>query len=48
MRQDDGAATRAPFISQETALVDFHTWDAAKLERMDRAIGHQVRVSQSC
>ncbi|OCB86280.1 Formyltransferase [Sanghuangporus baumii] len=39
--QDDALATHAPFITQETATIDFDTWDAHRLDRMYRAIGHQ-------
>ncbi|THH12057.1 hypothetical protein EW145_g219 [Phellinidium pouzarii] len=39
--QDNSKASHAPFITTETAKIDFHTWDAEKIERLSRAIGHQ-------
>ncbi|EJC97747.1 Formyltransferase [Fomitiporia mediterranea MF3/22] len=42
--QDDANASYAPFTTQETATVDFHSWDALKVERMYRAIGHQKPI----
>ncbi|KAH8113750.1 Formyltransferase [Phellopilus nigrolimitatus] len=42
--QDDTKATRAPFITQGSASVDFHTWDAGRVERVYRAISQQKPI----
>ena len=40
--QNETLATRAPFITRNTTYVDFKTWDAEKVDRVYRAVGHQV------
>jgi len=39
--QDHKSATKARMIVAETARIKWDTWDALKIERIHRAIGHQ-------
>ncbi|PAV15196.1 Formyltransferase [Pyrrhoderma noxium] len=39
--QDEAGVTRAPFITRSTTCIDFQTWDAPRVERIYRAVGHQ-------
>ncbi|RUS21794.1 hypothetical protein BC937DRAFT_91436, partial [Endogone sp. FLAS-F59071] len=43
--QDPTQVTRAPKITKEKAVVNFETMSAEKIERLHRAIGHQVNYT---
>lgn len=43
--QDPTQVTKAPKITKEMAEVNFETMSAEEIERLHRAIGHQVNYS---
>jgi hypothetical protein len=42
IEQDSSLATEAPAIDGRSAIVNWWEWDASKIERLARAIVHQV------